>query len=295
MSLELPGVGLASSKKKIETKFILDELPVKMPDGKVFTFYFDGNSKITLKHRAFDDPSANAFSLVQVSDCPFATPTCSSVCYVHGLEKKRGDVHEKYEHNSRTIREVLKSPEYRECVVPAFANYIFYNAPHGFRWHVSGDLYSLEYTKFVAEVSAKCDRMCWIYTRSFCYIPELIKVQNLVLNLSCDKDNYEEAYALNLQYGLRLCFLALTPKEIPRAPLQKPLPVGSVIFPSYDLRGRDLDKPTEALFWQQLSLEERKMVCPADFFGQTHYTRCGPCTKCLKPYESPMVSVSVGV
>jgi hypothetical protein len=63
------------------------------------------------------------------------------------------------------------------------------------------------------------------------------------------------------------------------------LPDGSIIFPNYSVRGRDLDKPTTHPWWQSLSPRERKMVCPTDFFGQSEAHRCGPCDKCLRPLK----------
>jgi hypothetical protein len=67
----------------------------------------------------------------------------------------------------------------------------------------------------------------------------------------------------------------------PGAGVPADLPPGSVVFPDYALRGRDLDEPTTAPWWQALSHEQRAMVCPTDFFGQSEAHRCGPCGKCL--------------
>lgn len=267
-----------------ETKFALKELPIMMPDEKVISLWFDGNGKITLNNGTFENPVANAFSLVQVKDCPFATPTCTSVCYVHKLEKAEQEVHDKYQRNSKAIREIISQENYWDIAVAKMVEYIKTNCQAGFRWHVSGDIFSEEYAYFVAMVSASVHPIkCWIYTRSFRYVPPLLGVSfstgvdNLIVNLSCDIDNYQEAKRVHEVYGLRLCYLTVK-GEVP-----KDLPPGSVIFPSYELRGRDLSKPTDADWWKTLSMSQKQMVCPPDFFGQGPNTRCGPCQKCLKP------------
>lgn len=260
------------------TRFVLDSLTIPMPDGRVFTFWFDGNGKITYGNGSFDNPVANSFSLVQIQDCPFATETCRSTCYVHGLEKKEAEVHGHYYENSRTIREVLSNSCYFEITARAFANYITKNCSGGFRWHVSGDIFSPTHSIFIRMVCEMSPRIKHIiYTRSFVYItPLLIGPSNLVLNLSADKDNFKEALVWHGRFGSRICYLTID-GEVPEN-----LPIGSVIFPAYELRGRDLLKPTQAPWWQSLNSRQRKMVYPPDFFGQSESYRCGPCRKCLK-------------
>lgn len=247
-----------------------------MPDDTVFTFWFDGNGKITAGNGTFDSPVPNAFSLVQVKDCPSATPTCTSVCYVHNLEKAEAEVHGKYAHNSVTIRKILQNAIYRQATEFEFVHWIKKNNIREFRWHVSGDVFSKEYAKFVVSVcNLAPDVLFWIYTRSFNFVETLQEAPNLVVNLSADRDNYKKALEINRKYGVRICYLSLE-GEIP-----KDLPKGSVIFPNYTLRGRDLPVPTEAPFWKQLTLKQKKMVCPPDFFGQSEKLRCGPCRKCM--------------
>lgn len=259
------------------TKFVLNHLSVTMSDGQTFVFWFDGNGKVTYNNGSFDKPVANSFSLIQVQDCPFATETCKSVCYVHGLEKAEVEVHNKYRENSKTIREVLLNSVYRIYTVKAFARYITQNCAGGFRWHVSGDIFSIVYAEFirmVCEMSSGVNQ--YIYTRSFKYVEPLLDLSNLVINLSADRDNFEEALALHKKFGLRICYLTVNGK------VPENLPDGSVIFPAHGLRGRNLPKPTEAPWWQSLTICQRKKVCPPDFFGQSESLRCGPCRKCLR-------------
>ncbi len=239
------------------------------------TFWFDGNGKITLGNGTFARPSPNAFSLVQVQDCPFATPECISVCYVHRLERAEQNVHRAYRHNSRAIREALADPSLRRATERAFAAWIATHCRHGFRWHVSGDIFSREYAEFIGAVCRATPTVrFWIDTRSFPYLAPILGIPNLVVNLSADKDNWEGALWLHREFGLRLCYLTVD-GTVPS------LPEGSVIFPSHELRGRDLANPLDAPWWQSLSKAERRMVCPPDFFGQSEHLRCGPCKKCL--------------
>ncbi|MEK7066696.1 MAG: hypothetical protein AAB965_03970, partial [Patescibacteria group bacterium] len=92
-----------------------------------------------------------------------------------------------------------------------------------------------------------------------------------------DKDNWPTMRAVGFHYGLRVVYFTPGGEELPTD-----LPLGSVIFPDHSLRGRNLPKPTDAPFWQTLTKDQRQMVCPADFFGQSANIRCGPCKKCLK-------------
>lgn len=262
------------------TKFALERLDVAMPGGKIFTFWFDGNGKITGYVNgtagSFDNPIANAFSLVQVQDCPFATPTCKSVCYVHKLEKAEEGVHQKYRHNSLIIREVIKDYNYFHVAASAFAEWIKTHCNEGFRWHVSGDIFSIRYAGFIRRVCDLASNVPFvIYTRSFSYLLPLVGCKNLVVNLSADKDNWQEALNMHDIYGFRLCYLTVQGDVPPE------LPKGSVLFPSHELRGRDLADPTQASWWQLLTKEQRQMVCPPDFFGQSEHFRCGVCKKCF--------------
>ena len=256
----------------MNTKFALNSLQVG-----AYEFWLDGNGKITWDNGTFDEPAANAFSLVQVEDCPGATTVCKEDCYVHRLEEAEPEVHAKYRHNSREIRRVLDARQTGKVVI-AFAVWIKANAPHGFRWHVSGDIFSMAYADFIGLVCFYAPKVpFWIYTRSFQYLQPILNIPNLVVNLSADADNYAQARAAHEAYGLRICYMTVD------GALSDDLPAGSVIFPSHQLRGRDLPKPTDAPWWQGLTHDQKKMVCPPDFFGQSEKLRCGPCKKCLVP------------
>lgn len=250
-------------------------------DGR--TLWFEGNSKVTAGNGSFDCPAANSFSLIHVADCPGSTPTCRASCYVHGLEEKEPEVHALYRANSVTIREILAEPFAALDWALLVAEYISNEAREGFRWHVSGDIFSEQYARWIRDVCHySIGVRHWIYTRSFDFAGVLFRTPNLALNLSCDRDNYERARfvrAAGLLVGAksRLCYLSAE-GEVPET-----LPAGSVIFPDYGLRGRDLERPTDAPWWQGLTPAQRKMVCSVDFFGPSRSNRCGPCKKCLRP------------
>lgn len=260
------------------TKFALEQLFVPINDGRKIEFWFDGNSKITDGNGSFDNPVANAFSLIQIADCPYATPTCQSVCYVNRLEIAETEVHSKYHINSVSIREILKKPRDLVYTATVFSRWIEENCPAGFRWHVSGDIFSLEYAYFISLVCELIPEIpFWIYTRSFKYLEPLYGIKNLMVNLSADVDNFTEAIKFHKTYDFRICYLTVD------GSLPDVLPDNSVIFPAHNLRGQYLDKPFESSWWQSLTLDQRKIVCPADFFGQSPSRRCGPCQKCLQP------------
>lgn len=258
------------------TEFTYEQIEV---EGLVFTF--DGNQKITAGNGTFEEPAANAFSTVQVLDCPWSTPTCSSSCYVHNLEKFQPEIHQFYKDNSAAIRsaiEVFASPTYY-AVVEAFAKWIRENAAGGFRWHVSGDVFDSNYASFIVDVCKRSSEVNhWIYTRSFNYLKYLVEAPNLVVNLSADKNNYWLARWHAEKYDLRVCYLTID-GEVP-----EDLQEGDVIFPDYGLRGVD-KKPFEfrndSEWWQGLTGLQKKMVCPTDVYGKSDKVRCGPCKKCL--------------
>lgn len=255
------------------------EFTYEILESHGYTITFDGNSKITAGNGDFDHPKANALSLVQAQDCPFRTPTCDSSCYVHNLEEFQPEIHNFYKRNSREIRTLLDDV-YCYDVAQDVADWITKNAAGGFRWHVSGDVFSWEYAEWIAEVATRSpDVNHWIYTRSFPLLAPLVQVENLEVNLSADKDNYWLARRYADQYGLRVCYLTVE-GEVP-----DDLREGDVIFPDYALRGVD-QKPFDfrghSAFWQSLKGREKKMICPVDIYGKSEKIRCGPCRKCIE-------------
>jgi hypothetical protein len=241
------------------------------------TLYLDGNSKITWDNGTFSEPRPNSFSLIQVEDCPQATETCSRSCYVWNLEKYRPELHALYKKNSLAIRDVVAQP--LQAVAHEMAEHIRTFCRGGFRWHVSGDIFSMTYARFIAEVCRRSREVGqWIYTRSFAFCGPLVPIStefggNLAVNLSCDRDNWEDAARLASATGFRLCYLTLDGK------VPQDLPRGSVIFPDYSLR-RETEEGRQ--WFKSLLPEQKAMVCPVDFYGKSERIRCGPCKRCLK-------------
>lgn len=264
--------------------------------------YVDGNDKVTRENGAYGAPTPNAFSLLagngedplapghEREHCPGSTPTCRGSCYVHGLEKAAGSTYALYAHNSAAIREILALPDGGAAWAEVLADYVRHKADGGFRWHVSGDVFSRSYGFWIAQV---CDLSLgvdhWIYTRSFAPDPTVLDGLydastahggNLAVNLSCDRDNYQAArtFRETFEYG-RLCYLTAD------GAVPADLPEGSVIFPDYALRAppavsahvqrRDSD------WWQGLTGDQRRMTCPTDYYGKSARNRCGPCSRCL--------------
>lgn len=249
-----------------------------------YDFYFDGNSKITGRDGMYDTPAANAFSLPHIATCPGATPICEAECYVHGLAGSEWDVYQAYLKNYQSlIKALFDSPSSTtEAVKSAFGHYI--RQFQDFRWHVSGDVFSWDYAHFIKEVSnlAPGTRQ-WIYTRSLSYVDPLCDSKSLVVNLSADACNLPAVLSCwrRTRERTRICYLS-TDGEIPRE-----LPPGSVVFYKYPDRYKSSDPKLRAQslretdYWQDLATDQRKMLCPPDFFGQSEMLRCGPCQRCM--------------
>ena len=234
----------------------------------------DGNSKINLDD--YYEPTPNALSLPHVSTCPGATPTCLRSCYVNGLQRNAPDVCESYRANEATLHRALMTPDARAASAERLGAWIGANVS-GFRWHVSGDVMCDRHAWWIVDVcrQSPCTPH-WIYTRTLQLADVLCQARNLSVNLSADADNWAAARRVAEHTGARLCFEASGEGAVPAG-----LRAGDVIFPDYPLRGRELDEPTSAPWWQGLTQEQRRMVCPADFFGQSERHRCGPCKRCL--------------
>lgn len=237
----------------------------------------DGNSKITAGNGTYEEPTPNALSLPHIGTCPGSSAICRSTCYVRGLEKHAPEVFACYKDNERVIHSLLMNCHAREDSAVALGAWINENCRGGFRWHVSGDVMGQSHAQWIAQVCRRSpDVNHWIYTRTFGAVHNLVQAPNLVVNISADEENYVQARAVSLVYGFRLCYLS-------QGPIPSDLPEDSVVFPDYPQRGRDLKKPTTHQWWQELSQVQRKLVCPADFFGQSERFRCGPCSRCLVP------------
>lgn len=281
MSTRLPILGSTATS----TTFASRELRL---DGTDSVLYLDGNAKITAGNGTFTDPQPNAFSLRDRDDCPGKTPTCSEACYVTSLAAAQPQLHALYRHNSAEIRRVLADPSLTDRWVMHLSEVIAFGCAGGFRWHVSGDVYSEAYAQFVADVCREAPTVdFWIYTRSFDYLGPLAEVStlrggNLALNLSCDIDNFAEAVEASVAYGvapgkpLRLCYLT-TDGKLPSTHLE----AGDVIFPDYQLRSRQFATLAESPWWQSLMPQQRSLVCVVDAFGKSDKRRCGPCDRCL--------------
>lgn len=228
--------------------------------AQIESFWLDGNSKITMSD--FERPECNSLSLPARASCPGSTPACRT-CYAarHTAEDDR-----RWENFRRVTGATFEQAE-------RLGEYI---AKHctAFRWHVSGDVFSRDYAQWIVSVCRASRISHWIYTRSFQFLDILSEAKNLVVNLSADRWNLRGARRLSQEFGFRIAYKATDDDPIF-------LPRGSVILPDYQLRGRDLDDPESHPWWQSLSREQRLMVCPADFYGQSEQRRCAKCMRCL--------------
>lgn len=250
--------------------------------------FCDGNSKVTRGNGTYLNPKPNAFSLPAASvdpgpyrnvdaaprACPGSTPTCRSSCYVKGLAQHAPALYSRYQENADALAAILADNTGRMFAHSALklGMWIEDNAPHGFRWHVSGDVLSIEHAEWIVNVCAVAEDVpFWIYTRTLEAVGVLTTAPNLAVNVSADRDNFEAASEIALTHGARVCYLVTTENE--PAPT---LPAGSVLFPDYPQR-----EYVGSPWFDSLSSEHRKMICPADMWGQSNAHRCGPCTKCF--------------
>jgi len=256
--------------------------------------FLDGNGKITAGNGTLASPRPNALSLRNVNDCPQSTPTCRAACYVENLRAAQPDLYAMYEHNATTIRTILADPALAGDWAARLGAWIVWNAAGGFRFHVSGDVISMEHARWIADVCRACAPVvCWIYTRSFDFLEPLVQVStqlrgNLALNLSCDADNYAAAVAASRRYfyvpdeddlRLRLCYLTTD------GALPADLPLDSTVFPDYRIRPRQFPTLAESPWWQTLTPDQRAMCCPVDAHGKSEKRRCGipggtGCSRC---------------
>lgn len=247
------------------------------------SLFVDGNSKVTVGNGSYERPAPNAFSLPHISSCPGSTPACREACYVHGLQAAQPALYARYALNAATLHRLLMSKAAFEASALAFGRWIAQHAAHGFRWHVSGDVMHLRHASWIVSVCACApDVPFWIYTRTLDAVSLLLGAGNLAVNISADDDNLQHALATAAMYPrARVCYMARSadPAQLPV------LPRDSVIFPDYPQRGRELIEPTEHPWWKGLTHEQKRSVCPPDFFGQSKHHRCGPCTKCLRPRQ----------
>lgn len=248
---------------------------IEGPGGHLWV---DGNGKITAGNGTLDAPRPNAFSLVEIEDCPGSTPSCRAACYVHGLKANAPDTHALYKHNSQMIRRILSFSGDDYGWAFRMAQYIRGNCKGGFRWHVSGDVFSVGYAQWIRTVCRWSPNVNhWIYTRSFGPITApLLGVNNLAINISADKDNVFSARAYADEHGLRLCYLETL------GGLPVPMQDGDVIFPDYQLRG---GTARGAAWFADLPAAQKSYVCPVDYHGKAENRRCGPCARCLFPKE----------
>jgi hypothetical protein len=255
-----------------ETTYVYENVNI----GNDLIIYVDGNSKITMGNGTYLNPLPNAISLPHISTCPGATKSCLSTCYVFGLRERAPEVYAKYAENERILHKILMNDRLSESSAEMFAAWISDKCASGFRWHVSGDVMSQQHAKWITNV---CDLsptvIHWMYTRSIDLVPILIKSKNLSVNISADIDNLAEAQEMAMLFGCRLCYLTQD-GSIPSC-----LSKDDIIFPDYPLRGRD-PNPIDHVWYKQLPIEKKRLVCPADFFGQSEQHRCGPCFRCME-------------
>jgi len=86
-----------------------------------------------------------------------------------------------------------------------------------YRLHWSGDLFSEEYSKAIAEAVARHPKTTfWIYTRSFDYVEPLLDIPNLKVYLSLDQVNVVQGMATRAKFlGAKNLAISVMDKTLP--------------------------------------------------------------------------------
>jgi len=253
------------------TKFCSTEVPLPSI-GR--TLFIDGNTKIS----GWPEPKPNALSLPAPLTCPGSTPACRAACYAGEMGSIPPELRNRFAHNLKTIETLLNCSYSGDKTWTSvdFGSWIVGNcADVGFRWHVSGDVFSAQYAHWIVTVCLYSPSVQhWVYTRTLDALGPLLAATNLAVNLSADRDNLPAvrdtlaALRLPIQRRVRITYL-WSGEPLPT------LPQGSVIFPDYQQR-----------HWRRAALPPPPhgvMICGADYFGQSAKLRCGVCTKCGNP------------
>ena len=240
------------------TKFV--DTKVRLSSG--FELIVDGNSKISGW-----DPRPNAFSLPAPATCPGSTVACRSTCYASSDGSKLPEqLRDRYDANLETLKAIFLEPNAGYDQAVQFGRWIAEHCQDtGFRWHVSGDVFSDQHAWWiVVAVLVSPEVQHWIYTRTLRVVPILSQASpGLALSVSADRDNFRQAAAVAREYHARLTYL-WSGEEIPE------LPSKTVIFPDYSARA------------QQPPPRDPRL-CKADLYGHAETRRCGVCTRCGNP------------
>jgi hypothetical protein len=133
----------------------------------------------------------NSIGLPFLTTCPGATSVCKSVCYTQKGFMAFDTCKKMYQDNYDYIKWCLMFGGIDYCANQLAVEIKKYNKSGFFRWQISGDIFSRDYSAVIAEVAAKLpDIKFWVYTRSldlFCV--DWINKSNLQVIISFDREN----------------------------------------------------------------------------------------------------------
>ena len=138
-----------------------------------------------------------------------------------------------------------------------------------FRLHWSGDVFSLEYAKALVSAMKKFpDIRFWTYTRTFKYVDVLMKAPNLILYLSADACNWNDAikcWKSNKMWKDRRYKIAYMGKELN----------------DYETKVDDLARSDTSLTsWVR---KTHITCCPVDAGRMPLEGGCSKCRQCISP------------
>jgi hypothetical protein len=205
----------------------------------------------------------NAFSLPAGQSCPFATPTCAAGCYAKKGRFTFRYVQKAYLDNYSALLNAGTVDKMTDLLVAALRRRRFKQ----FRIHVSGDFFSLDYAMaWKATCAAYATRQFWAYTHSTDkdILSVLATIPNLVLNLSCDRDNWKTMLERARVFpSLRLTYYSQGEKPDPSLYEHDP---DMVVFVDHKVRGDKMFRGN----------------CPAELGDRGGLPVAGACIKCQR-------------
>ena len=137
-------------------------------------------------------------------------------CYVEGLQKAYKGVSNALKYNTELVIESTEE-ELVQLFCDMFAEFERIETKRGiikdlwFRHHWSGDMMDEKYCRALKKAMAEFPHInFWTYTRSWFAVPILCDVPNLVLYISADADNFNQAIKTYLNYehtNVALCYM----------------------------------------------------------------------------------------
>jgi hypothetical protein len=145
------------------------------------------------------------FSLLAIFSCPIAKKfktACLNYCYAVGMQEFRSSIHLSWKRNLEFVKLALKNNTFVDLMVSHIQKQIDQNKfgivrngqkQYLFRWHVSGDIYSIVYLKAMIQIAKLLPYVGFFgYTKQYAnpeflpYLKEFCGLSNVEIMASAD-------------------------------------------------------------------------------------------------------------